>query len=171
MPTVESVAADALLVSVDTSTAVCKSACARILTCACCPGSAWLDTHTHESSQAQKRGGPYRPPTLPWHLYIASQCPRHAMRMWGKSLWHQCCPRHAMRCPRSHPHMHLLRNSQKQAKWQQQDQQKLAAIAIVEPNGYSAVPFFLETYGRLGQQATKLLHMHPLFLVHCERVV
>jgi hypothetical protein len=48
---------------------------------------------------------------------------------------------------------------QQQAKWQQQDQQKPAAIAIVEPNGYSAVPFSLETYRRLGQQATKLLHM------------
>jgi hypothetical protein len=38
------------------------------------------------------------------------------------------------------------------------DQQKKAAYARVEPNGYGFVPFSVETYGRLGQPAMKLLH-------------
>jgi hypothetical protein len=38
------------------------------------------------------------------------------------------------------------------------DQQKQAAYARVEPNGYGFVPFSMETYGRLGQPAMNLLH-------------
>jgi hypothetical protein len=40
-----------------------------------------------------------------------------------------------------------------------QDQQKRTAYARVEPHGYSFVPLFVETYGRLGQTAMKLLHL------------
>jgi hypothetical protein len=39
------------------------------------------------------------------------------------------------------------------------DQQKRTAYAPVEPHGYGFVPFSVETYGRLGQPAMKLLHM------------
>jgi hypothetical protein len=38
------------------------------------------------------------------------------------------------------------------------DQQKRTAYARVEPHGYGFVPFSVETYGRLGQPAMKLLH-------------
>jgi hypothetical protein len=38
------------------------------------------------------------------------------------------------------------------------DQQKRMAYARVEPHGYGFVPFSVETYGRLGQPAMKLLH-------------
>jgi hypothetical protein len=38
------------------------------------------------------------------------------------------------------------------------DQQKRTAYARVEPNGYGFVPFSVETYGRIGQPAMKLLH-------------
>jgi hypothetical protein len=38
------------------------------------------------------------------------------------------------------------------------DQQKRASYARVEPNGYAFVPFSVESYGRLGQPAMKLLH-------------
>jgi hypothetical protein len=38
------------------------------------------------------------------------------------------------------------------------DQQKRTAYARVEPNGYTFVPFSVESYGRLGQPAMKLLH-------------
>jgi hypothetical protein len=38
------------------------------------------------------------------------------------------------------------------------DQQKRTAYARVEPHGYGFVPFSVETYGRLGQLAMKLLH-------------
>jgi hypothetical protein len=38
------------------------------------------------------------------------------------------------------------------------DQQKRAAYARVEPNGYPFVPFSVDSYGRLGQPAMKLLH-------------
>jgi hypothetical protein len=33
------------------------------------------------------------------------------------------------------------------------------AYAGVEPNGFSFVPFSVESYGRLGQAAMKLLHL------------
>jgi hypothetical protein len=39
------------------------------------------------------------------------------------------------------------------------DQRKRTAYARVEPNAYGFVPFSVETYGRLGQPAIKLLHM------------
>jgi hypothetical protein len=38
------------------------------------------------------------------------------------------------------------------------DQQKQAAYSSVELNGYKFVPFSMESYGRLGQPATALLH-------------
>jgi hypothetical protein len=38
------------------------------------------------------------------------------------------------------------------------DQQKKTTYTRVEPNGYGFVPFSVETYGSLGQPATKLLH-------------
>jgi hypothetical protein len=38
------------------------------------------------------------------------------------------------------------------------DHQKVTAYARAEPNGYGFVPFSVETYGRLGQLAMKLLH-------------
>jgi hypothetical protein len=38
------------------------------------------------------------------------------------------------------------------------DRQKQTAYARVEPNGYSFVPFSVESYGRLGQPAMTLLH-------------
>jgi hypothetical protein len=38
------------------------------------------------------------------------------------------------------------------------DQQKRTAYARVEPNRYGFVPFSVETYGRIGQPAMKLLH-------------
>jgi hypothetical protein len=38
------------------------------------------------------------------------------------------------------------------------DQQKQTAYAGVEPNGYGFVPFSVETYGRIGSPAMKLLH-------------
>jgi hypothetical protein len=38
------------------------------------------------------------------------------------------------------------------------DQQKRTAYARVEPNGYGFVPFSVESYGRLGHPAIKLLH-------------
>jgi hypothetical protein len=38
------------------------------------------------------------------------------------------------------------------------DRQKQTAYARVEPNGYSFVPFSVESYGRLGQPAMSLLH-------------
>jgi hypothetical protein len=38
------------------------------------------------------------------------------------------------------------------------DQQKRTAYARVEPNGYGFVPFSVESYGRLGHPAMKLLH-------------
>jgi hypothetical protein len=38
------------------------------------------------------------------------------------------------------------------------EQHKKTAYALVEPNGYGFVPFPVETYGRLGQLAMKLLH-------------
>jgi hypothetical protein len=38
------------------------------------------------------------------------------------------------------------------------DQQKRAASARAEPNGYPFVPFSVESCGRLGQPAMKLLH-------------
>jgi hypothetical protein len=38
------------------------------------------------------------------------------------------------------------------------DQRKRTAYARVEPHGYGFVPFSVETYGRLGQPAMKLLH-------------
>jgi hypothetical protein len=38
------------------------------------------------------------------------------------------------------------------------DRQKQTAYARVEPNGYSFVPFSVESYGRLGQPAMALLH-------------
>jgi hypothetical protein len=38
------------------------------------------------------------------------------------------------------------------------DQQKRATYARVEPNGFPFVPFSVESYGRLGQPAMKLLH-------------
>jgi hypothetical protein len=38
------------------------------------------------------------------------------------------------------------------------DQQKRAAYARVEPNGYIFVPISVESYGRLGQPAMELLH-------------
>jgi hypothetical protein len=38
-----------------------------------------------------------------------------------------------------------------------QDQQKRIAYALVEPFGYSFLPFSVETYCPLGQPATKLL--------------
>jgi hypothetical protein len=38
------------------------------------------------------------------------------------------------------------------------DRQKQTAYARVEPNGYSVVPFSVESYGRLGQPAMTLLH-------------
>jgi hypothetical protein len=38
------------------------------------------------------------------------------------------------------------------------DQRKRTAYARVEPHGYGFIPFSLETYGRLGQPAMKLLH-------------
>jgi hypothetical protein len=40
----------------------------------------------------------------------------------------------------------------------QWDQQKRTAYAPVEPNGYGCPPFSVESYGRLGQVAMKLLH-------------
>jgi hypothetical protein len=39
------------------------------------------------------------------------------------------------------------------------DRQKRTAYARVEPNGYGFIPFSVETYGRLGQPAMKLLHL------------
>jgi hypothetical protein len=39
------------------------------------------------------------------------------------------------------------------------DQQKRTAYARVELHGYGFVPFSVETYGRLGQLAMKLLHL------------
>jgi hypothetical protein len=39
-----------------------------------------------------------------------------------------------------------------------QDQQKRTAYARVEPNGYGFIPFSVESYGRIGQPAMKLLH-------------
>jgi hypothetical protein len=58
------------------------------------------------------------------------------------------------------------------------DQQTRAAYARVEPNGYPFVPFSVESYGRLGQPAMKLLHAlgdegpvgssgHPLLQALC----
>jgi hypothetical protein len=38
------------------------------------------------------------------------------------------------------------------------DQRKRTVYARVEPHGYGFVPFSVETYGRLGQPAMKLLH-------------
>jgi hypothetical protein len=38
------------------------------------------------------------------------------------------------------------------------DRQKQTAYARVDPNGYSFVPFSVESYGHLGQPAMKLLH-------------
>jgi hypothetical protein len=38
------------------------------------------------------------------------------------------------------------------------DHQKRTAYAGVEPNGYAFVPFSVESYGRIGQPAMKLLH-------------
>jgi hypothetical protein len=38
------------------------------------------------------------------------------------------------------------------------DQQKRATYSRVEPNGYPFVPFSVESYGRIGQPAMKLLH-------------
>jgi hypothetical protein len=38
------------------------------------------------------------------------------------------------------------------------DQQKCATYSPVEPNGYPFVPFSVESYGRIGQPAMKLLH-------------
>jgi hypothetical protein len=38
------------------------------------------------------------------------------------------------------------------------DRQKRTAYARVEPNGYSFVPFSVESYARLGQPAMKLLY-------------
>jgi hypothetical protein len=38
------------------------------------------------------------------------------------------------------------------------DQQNRTAYARVEPNGYGFVPFSVETCGRIGQPAMKLLH-------------
>jgi hypothetical protein len=40
----------------------------------------------------------------------------------------------------------------------QRDHQKRAAYAGLEPNGYAFVPFSVESYGRIGQPAMKLLH-------------
>jgi hypothetical protein len=37
-------------------------------------------------------------------------------------------------------------------------QQKRATFSRVEPNGYPFVPFYVESYGRIGQPAMKLLH-------------
>jgi hypothetical protein len=39
------------------------------------------------------------------------------------------------------------------------NQLKRTAYARVEPHGYSFVPFSVETFGRLGQPAIKLLHL------------
>jgi hypothetical protein len=39
------------------------------------------------------------------------------------------------------------------------DQLKRTAYARVEPHGHGFVPFSVETYGRLGQPAMKLLHV------------
>jgi hypothetical protein len=39
------------------------------------------------------------------------------------------------------------------------NRQKQTAYARVEPNGFSFVPFSVESYGRLGQPAMKLLHL------------
>jgi hypothetical protein len=41
------------------------------------------------------------------------------------------------------------------ARW---NQQKCATFSRVEPNGYPFVPFSVESYGRIGQPAMKLLH-------------
>jgi hypothetical protein len=41
------------------------------------------------------------------------------------------------------------------ARW---DQQKRATYSRVEPNGYPFVPFSVESCGRTGQLAMKLLH-------------
>jgi hypothetical protein len=38
------------------------------------------------------------------------------------------------------------------------EQQKRATYSRVEPNGYPFVPFSVESYGRIGQPAMKLLH-------------
>jgi hypothetical protein len=39
------------------------------------------------------------------------------------------------------------------------DLQKPPAYVRVDPNGYGFVPFFVDTYGRLGQPTMKLLHL------------
>jgi hypothetical protein len=39
------------------------------------------------------------------------------------------------------------------------DQRRRTAYARVEPHGYGFIPFSVETYGRLGQLAMKLLHL------------
>jgi hypothetical protein len=38
------------------------------------------------------------------------------------------------------------------------DQQKRATYSRVEPNGFPFVPFSVESYGRIGQPAMKLIH-------------
>jgi hypothetical protein len=64
------------------------------------------------------------------------------------------------------------------------EQQKRATYSRVQPNGYPIVPFSVESYGRIGQPAMKLLHAledeaagalagsreRPLLLAHCGRL-
>jgi hypothetical protein len=99
--------------------------------------------------------------TLQQPMFIRGRC----------HLCHGC--QHTGRSSRRHPpgptwrhhhsrHFHYPPLSNQHPLWLRQrparDQQKRATYSRAEPNGFPFVPFSVESYGRIGQPAIKLLH-------------
>jgi hypothetical protein len=145
--------ADALLASLHVGTEDSKRARARLLSCACCPASAWLDTLPLSRALELKT----------WSSRLPSDT-ASAIRPEARGDILMALPQSISITDISviHP---LSTNTLSRAATtagaaaSHRDQQKRTAYARVEPHGYGFVPFSVETYGRLGQPAMKLLHL------------
>jgi hypothetical protein len=117
--------------------------------------------HTQSRHRLHPRTRP-PPPPWPcrgrWHLCHGCQHP-------GRSPWgHPSGPakrhhhsRHFHHPPPSHQHPSCGCDNGRRAA-ARRDQQKRATDSRVETNGHLFVPFSVESYGRIGQPALKLLH-------------
>jgi hypothetical protein len=94
--------AEAWLASLHDGTEDGKHAPARLLSCACHPASAWLDTLPllRDLELKTRPSVPDCPPTSPRLDHPAPRCPHHAVRLWSHPapLGHR--PWHAMPRPR-----------------------------------------------------------------------
>jgi hypothetical protein len=90
-----------LLESFDAHSNDGRSARARLLSCACRPASAWLDTLPLTRTLSQEWRSQDQPPPPPWPQHDASKRTLAPVLLWGGPEWQHRRPCHAMLVPRS----------------------------------------------------------------------